>query len=83
MERNERGHSVWVFRTPSQKWDRKIINPKQKDTRVSQIVWTCFAGVEKGPCVDLIGDLDSKRGGGCWKGILENIEELSARVLLR
>ena len=63
VEKSSGAKPTWVFCTPGDKWKRDCIAPKKKSGAVSQMVWACFAGGEKGPMVDMIGDPEAKRGG--------------------
>ena len=68
MERSSGARPEWVFRTPYGKWNANMVTGKRKSGAISQMVWACFAGAEKSPCVHLVGDPDSKRGG-VWTDI--------------
>ena len=54
VEKSSGAKPTWVFRTPGDKWKKVCIAPKKKFGAVSQMVWVCFAGVEKGPMVDMV-----------------------------
>ena len=63
VERSEGEANVWVFRTRYQKFGKKIVKEKRKSALVFQMMWACFAGNKKGPCIGARGDPESKRGG--------------------
>ena len=63
VERGDGENKEWVFRTPYQKWGKNKVQGKRKSGAVSQMVWGVFAGKKKGPCVECVGDPNSKRRG--------------------
>jgi transposase len=75
VEKRDGEGQVWVFRTRYQKWDKEKIKGVQKSGRVTQMVWCCFEGGKKGPCIECIGDPDSKRGGVTGRVYLNILKE--------
>lgn len=44
---------------PYQKWDKNKVQGRRKNGAVSQTVWRVFAGGERGPCVECMGNPDA------------------------
>jgi hypothetical protein len=53
VEKEPAGQQIWVFRTPSEKWDKGCIRPV-KHRQVKLMVWGCFWGNQRGPLVPLV-----------------------------
>jgi hypothetical protein len=66
----------WVFRTPSQKWDKDFIQPYKKGKGLSLMVWGAFGGGQRSELVLMPGDPDSKRGGVTSVVYLEVLEDI-------
>lgn len=76
----------WVFRsshrtperwkTPNSKWAQHAVHSRapQHIRKITQMMWSCFAGKAIGPIVPLHGDPDSKRGGVTSCRYLEMLE---------
>ena len=54
---------VWVFPTPTEKRKKEYIGPVKMSGAIPRMVWGCFAGGEKGPMADLMGDPESSSRG--------------------
>lgn len=65
----------WVFRTPSQKWDKEMIQPYNKGKAPSIMVWGAFWWKHKADLVWMTRNKASKRGGytaESYIGVLED-----------
>ena len=51
VEKSPTGSQAWVFRLPSEKWNRSCILPKKCRKETSLMVWSCFYGKTRGPLV--------------------------------
>lgn len=54
VERGSDSRTVWVFRTPKEKWEKDCIVPKHKGKTIGAMVWACFHSDIRGPFVPLI-----------------------------
>lgn len=54
VEKSGDPRTIWVFRTPQEKWNHDCIRDDNHSGRVSLMVWGCFAGSIKGPFVPII-----------------------------
>jgi hypothetical protein len=66
----------WVFRTPSQKWEKDFIQPYKKGKGVSLMVWGAFGAGRRSELVFIPGDPESKRGGVTSAVYLEVLEDM-------
>jgi transposase len=49
LERGTGKNNAWVFRTPDQKWDKEMVDPRSRQrTNFSQMIWACFWLDEEG-----------------------------------
>ena len=51
VENSKDPKQQWVFREPGEKWLADCIHPKEKDKRISLMVWEYFWGKKKGSLV--------------------------------
>jgi hypothetical protein len=64
VERGKGKKREWVFRTPTQKWDKPMIETFKAGKGVSIIVWAAFSGkLGRSELFILERDPDSKKGG--------------------
>jgi len=63
VERGTGRRREWCFRTPAQKWDKKMIQPYKKGPDFSIMVWACFWGLERSNLYVLERDFESKKQG--------------------
>ena len=61
MEKSKDPRQQWVFRKPGEKWHTDCIHPKEKDKRISLMVWGCFWGKRKGPLVPITQNINKNR----------------------
>lgn len=54
IEKSATGAQTWVWRLPSEKWDKDCIAPKKKGNGTSLMVWGCFWGNQRGTFVPLV-----------------------------
>ena len=63
VERGTGRRREWCFRTPSQKWDKNMIQPYKKGHDFSIMVWACFWGLERSNLYALERDFEAKKHG--------------------
>jgi len=66
----------WVFRTPSQKWDKDFVQPYKKGKGFMIMVWGAFGHEKRSELILMPGDPDSKRGGVTAAVYLEVLEDI-------
>jgi len=49
IERSKDPRTVWVFRTPAEKWRTDLIEPYAKQGDAKVMIWSLFCGENKGP----------------------------------
>jgi len=50
-----------IFREPGEKWLPECIHSKEKDKRISLMVWWCFWGKKRGPLIPIIQNINKTR----------------------
>jgi len=55
VEKSDTGCSLWVYRTPKERWTKDYVEPKRKGKGVSLMVWGCFWGPNRGQLVPIVG----------------------------
>jgi len=67
---------AWVFRTPSQKWEKQMIEPTPKGKGVSVMVWAAFSGAGgRSELIILDRDFESKKHGYSANSYIDVLEE--------
>jgi len=61
VEKSNDSRQHWVFRELVEKWLADCIQPKEKDKRISLMVWGCFWGKRKGPLVPITQNIKKTR----------------------
>jgi hypothetical protein len=62
VEKSDTGYSLWVYRTPQERWTKNYVAPKRKGKGVSLMVRGCLWGPNRGPLVPIVGGtLNSSR----------------------
>ena len=79
-ERGKGKSGVWVFRTPTQKWDRDKVQVYNKGKDISVMVWACFwgnprGGIGRSELYILDRDFESKKHGYSARSYLEVLED--------
>src|SRR5215471_10150942 len=65
-----------MFRTPAQKWNKKMVQPYKKGKDKTVMVWACFGdNGRKSDLVYMPGDPDAKREGVTSAVYIEVLEE--------
>lgn len=54
IEKSATRTQTWVWRLPSEKWDKDCIAPKKKGNGTSLMVWGYFGGNQRGTLVPLV-----------------------------
>jgi len=71
-----------VFRTPAQKWDKKMIQPYNKGKDKSVMVWACFEDdSQKSDLVFMPGDPEAKWGGDHISSLFEDSRRTNANTM--
>ena len=66
----------WVFRTPQQKWDPKMLSVYSKGKGVSVMVWAAiYDGCKRSELVIMERDPESKRGGYSTNSYIATLEQ--------
>ena len=66
----------WVFRTPSQKWDKEMIEQTPKGKGVSVMVWAAFSGAGgRSELIILDWDFESKKHGYSANSYIQVLEK--------
>ena len=61
LERGSGGQRIWVFRTPSQKWDKEMIEPYKKGKDIRIMIWGGIWIGGRSDVVMMTRDEDSKK----------------------
>lgn len=80
LERGSGKDSMWVFRTPAQKWDKQMIDPRPRPrTNFSQMIWAAFWLDESGrpgkSDIILMSRGDTARGGYSSQSYQDTLEQ--------
>ena len=61
VDKSKDPRQQWVFREPGEKWLADCIHRKEKDKRISLMVWGCFWGQRRGPLVCITQNINKTR----------------------
>ena len=84
VERSSDPSTIWVFRTPEEKWEKDCIFAKSKGKGISVMVWGAFHGKTLGPLIPfVVTSIDSKVYLSLLQSylpeLLEHIQEINNR----
>lgn len=75
VERGKGGQREWVFRLPSQKWDKKMVQTYKKSTDISIMVWGAIWVGGRSDLVIMDRDEDTQGGGYSANSYLAVLEQ--------
>ena len=63
FERGSGGNTIWVFRTPKEKWLPRMIHPKPKSRDISQMIWGAVQYGRRWPLFIMERDPEAENNG--------------------
>jgi hypothetical protein len=76
VEKGSGQNTKWVFRTPSQKWEKEMIAPFLKGKQASVMIWGAFSGIAGvSELVIMTRDSESKRGGYSARSYINTLQQ--------
>jgi Transposase/DDE superfamily endonuclease len=74
VERGRGKRAEWCFRTPAQKWDRKMVQTYDTNKNMKIMVWGCFWDTGRSNCYIMDRDFESAKHGYSARSYLEVCE---------